>query len=776
MAWRLSSVVEARESLAPVPKRRGLIAAACLGAGIAVSSAWSAVPAWPMLIAAGVLAGGVGVVAAVGVGGIARGRWVLGLLGVACVLGGAGWLALRTRALPVDALHLRLGSVDAPAWRLPATVRVQVIEGSLPAVEQSGLVERPRWMGESLRARARVRGVLVGGVWEPASGVLTVISPAGMRALGGGESVELTGVFTGIGPPANPGQMDPRPWAAQESRVGVLVIDGPDAAVVLGEARWWITRVGRSALDFLRASATRALDAAFAPEGDGSGSRQRAMMRAMLLGSDDPQLHLAAGDLARLGLVHVLSISGFHLAVLAVVVLWMLRLFGGSPRSHALLAAGATGLYMLVVPAEAPVLRSGLMVLVLLMGEAAGRRYDRLNTLGWAAFVLLLWRPMDLRSAGFQLSFLTTGVLLWRGEQMLDAVLGWRPFGLPGVRGRSAHLEARRDGLGDVVARLILGTAVVGVLAVSTSAPLVVLHTGMLPGWGVLLGIALTPLATAALVVGLIALPVAAVWAPAGAALGACAEWMCSVIFAAADWAGRLPGSSVWVGTAGTAAMWVWALAMTGALLLLIARRPRLWSVVLVVVAAGLLIVARPGHVLGQGVLAQVDQLALPRSSCVIVQTRAGVVLIDPGSTSRSAGRVVQRAVWAVGGVRARTAVVTSPSAERFSLLAELFGPLGVRRVLVPGDFLTLAEQRPLGAQGVLLVAAERAGVEVVGYNPREVIELDGLEITVGSGRDGVMRLRPSPAQAWTRLEKIEGGTGKVSAPGVARRAVIAEP
>ena len=89
---------------------------------------------------------------------------------------------------------------------------------------------------------------------------------------------------------------------------------------------------------------------------------------------------------------------------------------------------------------------------------------------------------------------------------------------------------------------------------------------------------------------------------------------------------------------------------------------------------------------------------------------------------------------------------------------------------------MTLAEQRPLGAQGVLLVAAERAGVEVVGYNPREVIELDGLEITGGSGREGVVRLRPSPAQAWTRLEKIEGGTGKVSAPGVARRVVIAEP
>src|SRR5205823_4667612 len=96
------------------------------------------------------------------------------------------------------------------------------------------------------------------------------------------------------------------------------------------------------------------------------------------------------------------------------------------PAAVAVLVA----LYMLVLPAQAPILRAGILVLVLLIADASGRRYDRATLLGWIALALLIIRPLDAWSLGFQLSFGIVAALLLLGDTVHHRLWGVPILGL----------------------------------------------------------------------------------------------------------------------------------------------------------------------------------------------------------------------------------------------------------------------------------------------------------------------------------------------------------
>lgn len=740
MAWFSDNLVAAEPSdeggALPRPKRRGVWAAVMMSLGIVaghvlvpLEHAWLA----PLLTAMAVIV--VAVLVAIARGRVA-GVLAMPLLAGVMLLVGTGWEVARTKTASVDRLDRIMTIAGQPADDVPVTVELTLTAPGVVRAMSSGLLEPPRWQRPSRVGRGSVSRVLVGDAWQTASGNVTLVWPAAMPAFRAGDRLRVTGEFTAIAGPANPGQIDGRPAANQDGRAGTIIIDGPDAVEEIGGASGVFARAAEAmqvVVGRARQWAIGGLNAGF-PVEESAHARTRAMMRAMLLGEQESELPQASQDLARLGLVHVLSISGFHLAVLALVVLWLLRAMSISPRRQALIALAVTIAYVVLVPAEAPVLRSAMMVCVLLVAEATGRRYDRLNVLGWTACVLLLWRPHDLFTPGFQLSFLSTGVLLWKGSQLTDAMVAWRPFALPGVKGRSVSarrtLVGQGDGLTDWLARGVAGSVAIGVLAVVATAPLVLWHTGMFPGWGVLLGIALTPLASVALVVGFVAVVVGVVWAGAGALVGVIAEWPCRVIFAVADLAEHAPGASQWLGTSGSIPMLLWAVAATAAVLAFL-KTPR--SRVIGLVALPLLaapMVAR--HIPMKWSVSEGWALAISGSTCSVIRTSSGQrIVIDPGSGSQRGEMIIRRAAWKIAGRGDVVVVITSPQVERFSHLPELIGPLGVTRVLVPEDLMTLARQRPLGPQGKVLAAIADAGIACEAFDPRQTLEIAGQTFVI---------------------------------------------
>src|SRR6185295_14960039 len=129
---------------------------------------------------------------------------------------------------------------------------------------------------------------------------------------------------------------------------------------------------------------------------------------------------------ARSGLVHLLSISGFHVGLLAGWFLLLARSLGLG-RSAALLAAtaGATG-YVLFIGAPAPALRAAALGIVASVEAVRQRQIQSGPLLAATALVVVLADPWSVFEVGAWLSVMA----LWgaaAGTRWSDHALGPKP-------------------------------------------------------------------------------------------------------------------------------------------------------------------------------------------------------------------------------------------------------------------------------------------------------------------------------------------------------------
>ncbi|MDB4866745.1 MAG: internalization-related competence protein ComEC/Rec2 [Cohnella sp.] len=116
---------------------------------------------------------------------------------------------------------------------------------------------------------------------------------------------------------------------------------------------------------------------------------------------------------SRLGLTHVLAISGLHVAVVVFLLLRigaMLRL----TRERSIdLAFAAMPVYMLLTGASPSAIRACLMSMIALALARRHRLKDGLHLLAASALLMTIWDPLVVEQVSFQLSFAVTAGLLW---------------------------------------------------------------------------------------------------------------------------------------------------------------------------------------------------------------------------------------------------------------------------------------------------------------------------------------------------------------------------
>ncbi len=151
-----------------------------------------------------------------------------------------------------------------------------------------------------------------------------------------------------------------------------------------------------SALYRLRSSLARRARQVFGQES--------ALPEALLLGSRQELPQETQKSFADAGAAHLLAVSGLHVGLLSGVVLLFLRRWL-SPRWRLLMMSGFLLLYCALLEFHAPVVRASLLLLVDLYRRTVRRAPDGLTALCAAFWLLLIFRPLDLFSASFQLSF-----------------------------------------------------------------------------------------------------------------------------------------------------------------------------------------------------------------------------------------------------------------------------------------------------------------------------------------------------------------------------------
>jgi len=141
---------------------------------------------------------------------------------------------------------------------------------------------------------------------------------------------------------------------------------------------------------------------------------ESALFRAMLLGDQSGISWATGADFRVTGKWHIFSVSGLHMSVLAWTLLKALHAMRVNDKVAVCAGMVFVLLFMALTGFTNSCVRAGIMMLILLGGELFSRRADALNSLGFAAIVLLTIDPLSAGHIGLQLSFAATlGIVLF---------------------------------------------------------------------------------------------------------------------------------------------------------------------------------------------------------------------------------------------------------------------------------------------------------------------------------------------------------------------------
>ncbi len=376
------------------------------------------------------------------------------LVAAASVTAGLAGLLLLARARPI-AFPVLVTLLAFSGGFLAATIRTWSIAAPVLArpagtLDVSGWVEsvERRERGERLVIRIDGLSRLAPDEWPRRVRVTTTthsavktgdflrvkarLSPVPGPAMPGGYDFARDAFFAGIG--------------ASGFVIGKVAAVPPTAEAPLG------TRL-RAAIDAMRGAISARIRAQL--------SGDTGAIAVALVTGERAAISEAANDMLRAsGLAHILSISGFHMALVAGLLFVAIRgtlslvptiaLRRPIKKYAALGALAGTSFYMVLSGGEVATLRSWIMTSVVFLGVLADRPALTMRSLGFAALVLLALMPESLLHPSFQMSFAATMALVALYER-----------GAP-----LAIAATRKSGL---VRRALMSLAAIVVLSFATS-------------------------------------------------------------------------------------------------------------------------------------------------------------------------------------------------------------------------------------------------------------------------------------------------------------------
>src|SRR5215831_10585921 len=238
------------------------------------------------------------------------------------------------------------------------------------------------------------------------------------------------------------------------------------------------------------------------------------------------------------GIGHVLSISGYHMAVVVAIVFFAIRaslaLMPGANRYPirkwaAVVALAVATFYLLLSGAEVATQRSYIMIAIVLIGVMIDRATVTFRTLTVAALGVMLLAPESVVHPSFQMSFAATLALVagYQGGVHLVSAGADTPFGA-------------RLALWGIA--WIVGSLLISLLAGTATQPYAAYHFHRLGPYGALTNLLAMPVVSAwvmpAGIMGVLMLPFG-LDGPCWQLMGAGLDWMILI----ALWVASLPGA-----------------------------------------------------------------------------------------------------------------------------------------------------------------------------------------------------------------------------------------
>lgn len=136
-------------------------------------------------------------------------------------------------------------------------------------------------------------------------------------------------------------------------------------------------------------------------------------------------------EFGKLGLLHIMAISGFHFSIIAIMIQAMLRLF--LPLRIAIgVLIFSLSFYFFILGWGASIVRAWVMTLIAILSFYIEKPSLALNSLGVSILAIFLIDPHLLLSIGFQFSAITTAaILIWYplADELLKSIWAKRQLG-----------------------------------------------------------------------------------------------------------------------------------------------------------------------------------------------------------------------------------------------------------------------------------------------------------------------------------------------------------
>jgi competence protein ComEC len=232
-----------------------------------------------------------------------------------------------------------------------------------------------------------------------------------------GDVLLIDGSPEEVTPPGNPGEFDYKRFLTfrniyhqnfvKRSRVIFLKHDPPNPLMDYAmQARLWANNVLHQYV---------------------TGEREQAIAAALVLGVTDGLDNELLNAYAATGAMHVLAVSGLHISIIYLIILWFLGPLNKTKSGKWIVAIVSLIIlwaYAFITGLSPSVLRAVTMFTFIAVARATSRNTNIYNTLAASCFCLLLFDPFLVMSVGFQLSYIAVIGIVYLQPMMYNL---WEP-------------------------------------------------------------------------------------------------------------------------------------------------------------------------------------------------------------------------------------------------------------------------------------------------------------------------------------------------------------
>lgn len=323
-----------------------------------------------------------------------------------------------------------------------------------------------------------------------------------------GDSARITGELEMPGPARNFEGFDYRQFLRTKEIHWLLKVKGINNAIVCEPQGWKPSHVLRWN-DGVRQSIGARIDVLFSGVHAG-------YMKGLIIGEQGDLDPDTFAEFSRLGLTHILAISGMHVAVFVGCLLFVFSACRLTRETSLTIVILLIPLYVLLTGASPSIVRAGMMGMIGLYAARRGLLKDGMHILCAAALMMLLWNPYFLVNVSFQLSFLVTAGLMVFVPKLMP-LLTFMP-------------------------RWLAGTVGVTVAAQWVSFPLTIYYFNQFSLLSLLANLIMVPLISLiVLPMGTTALILGMVWLTGGKWIAAMTEWLNACTFYVVEWMNGSP-------------------------------------------------------------------------------------------------------------------------------------------------------------------------------------------------------------------------------------------